>query len=273
MESAGGKLKRTRERLKMTYRDVEEASQIVAASRANDEFVIALSRLSDIENKGVVPTLFRMYSLCAIYRLDISEVLRWYGVPVDSLPADAARIDLDATHPVQFSAASGPGGGATQPAPPADQETDLGATAFLGNLVNRWGKLPFAMLGTLDLKHHRYGFIGMNDWSMCPLVRPGSLVLIDEGRRKIAATGWTSEFDRPIYFLEHRNGYACGWCSVLGEQLIVQPHPAAQCAPSIYRYPVEIEVIGQVIGVVMVLDSKRRRHAPPPATPAKSPSL
>src|SRR5215470_9462326 len=80
MEEAGQKLKRARERLNLRYRDVEEASNQIAARHNNDEFVNALSRLSDIENKGTVPTIYRLYSLCTIYRLDIFEVLEWYRV-------------------------------------------------------------------------------------------------------------------------------------------------------------------------------------------------
>ena len=80
MDDPGQKLKRARERLNLRYRDVEEASVRIAERHANDEFSIALSRLSDIENKGTVPTIYRLYSLCAIYRLDFHEVLEWYGV-------------------------------------------------------------------------------------------------------------------------------------------------------------------------------------------------
>ena len=54
-EDAGQRLKRARERLKLRFRDVEEASAKIAAKRGNDEFVVALSRLADIENKGTVP--------------------------------------------------------------------------------------------------------------------------------------------------------------------------------------------------------------------------
>src|SRR5712672_2050096 len=90
MEEAGQKLKRTRERLNLRYRDVEEASNQIAARHNNDEFVIALSRLFDIENKGTVPTIYRLYSLCTIYRLDLLEVLVWYAVDVGELPAEAA---------------------------------------------------------------------------------------------------------------------------------------------------------------------------------------
>src|SRR5262252_2239093 len=80
MDDAGQKLKRARERLNLRYRDVEEASLRIAERHKNEEFIIALSRLSDIENKGTVPTIYRLYTLCAIYRLNLNDVLRWYSV-------------------------------------------------------------------------------------------------------------------------------------------------------------------------------------------------
>ena len=64
---------------------MEEASQRIAQRQKNDEFAIALSRLADIENKGTVPSLYRLYSICAIYRLDLSEVLEWYGIRLSDL--------------------------------------------------------------------------------------------------------------------------------------------------------------------------------------------
>ena len=222
MERAGEKLKRARERLKLTFRDVEQASQEVAARRGSDEFAIALSRLADIENKGTLPTIYRLYTLCAIYRLDFDEVLRWYGVPRDHASGDAAHVQLDATHEIRLT----PGRNVSIPQS-LDCEIDLDQTTFLSRLVRRWGKMPLDFLNGLDLQRYRYGFIGLEDWSMYPVLQPGSLVLIDETKRKIANNGWTNEFDRPIYFLEHRDGYLCGWCSLAGESLILQPHPAS----------------------------------------------
>ena len=83
---AGQKLRRARERLDLRYRDVEEASLRIAERHHNPEFSIALSRLADIENRGTVPTIYRLYSLVSIYNLDFSEVLRWYGVDLTALP-------------------------------------------------------------------------------------------------------------------------------------------------------------------------------------------
>src|SRR5579862_4730979 len=195
---AGQKLKRIRERLRLKYRDIEEASLKIAAARQNDEFIVALSRLADIENKGTIPSIYRLYSLCAIYRLDLPEVLSWYGVPVDGVPADADVIEHGRTHLVGFR----PEDGEVQLPIALDPGLDLGRTAFLSRLVQQWGTVPLTMLSNIDLRNYRYGYIGTEDWSMFPLIPPGSLVVIDDAKRKVATSGWSSEFDRPIYFLE-----------------------------------------------------------------------
>ncbi len=252
MERPGAKLKRTRERLKLTYRDVEDASQQVARRRGSDEFAIALSRLADIENKGTVPTIFRLYTLAAIYRLDLSDLLAWYGVPVDLLPSECLQIGLEETHEIHLAP------DCPVPLPQAlDCEIDLNKTTFLSTLIRRWGKMPLSLLNGVDAVHHRYGLIGLEDWSMYPVLRPGSLLMIDQRRRKIAAGGWTDEFDRPVYFLEHRGGYLCGWCAVADGRLLLHPHPASHQQPAVFAWE-EIDVIGQVIGAAMLLGSRKQ---------------
>jgi hypothetical protein len=260
MDDAGQKLKRARERLNLRYRDVEEASLRIAERHKNDEFIIALSRLADIENKGTVPTLYRLYSLCAIYRLDIHDVLEWYGIDLGLLPADSASFDIERTHPLGFVPDSH---GEVLIPLSLDPGLDLRHTTYLSRMIQRWGKLPLMLLNGLELKNHRYGFVGTEDWSMYPLVQPGSFVVIDETRRKLASSGWSNEFERPIYFFEHRRGYACCWCNLTDNHLVLQPHPASLCNPEIYAYPDEIDVIGQVTGVAMRLDQGKRRRIRP----------
>jgi transcriptional regulator with XRE-family HTH domain len=267
MDRGGEKLKRARERLKLTFRDVEQASQKIAARRQSNEFVIALSRLSDIENKGTLPTIYRLYSLSAIYRLDYDEVLRWYGVPKEQLASEALQIGLDETHIVQFSAH-----GATAFPDSADCEIDLNRTTFLTQITRRWGKLPLAFLNALEFRQHRYGFIGLEDWSMYPVLQPGSLVLLDENKRKIASSGWTNEFDRPIYFLERRDGYECGWCTLADGHLLVQPHPASPAKVRVYAYPADVDIVGQIVGVAMLLESRKPRYSHNATTPLTSPN-
>jgi transcriptional regulator with XRE-family HTH domain len=249
MDRPGEKLRRARERLKLTYRDVEQASQEIAARRGNPDFGISLSRLADIENGGRTPSIFRLYSLCSIYRLDLHEVLGWYGVPVDLMIAESLEVRLAQTHEFEVT----PNG--HQPvAPNFDCPIDLNKTTYLSQLFRQWGKVPLSFLGGMDRRPHRYGLVGLEDWSMFPIVRPGSLVLIDENRRKIARGGWRNEFDRPIYFLEHREGFLCGWCTLGGGTLSVVPHPASEKSPTLFEYPSEIDIVGQVVGVAMLFE-------------------
>ncbi len=257
MEEAGQRLRRARERLNLKFRDVEQASQLIAEHRKNPEFGVLISRLSDIENQGTLPSLYRLYSLCCIYRLDINEVLGWYGVPVESMAADASLVHLEKTHSINFSA----DGSAEAMLPISlDPGIDLRRTFFVSELVQRWGKLPLALIGGLDVKRFRYGFVGTEDWGMYPAIPPGSLLVIDDTRRKIQASGWRSLSERPIYFLEHRDGYYCRWCSVKDGTISLIPDPASETPVLNFNFPGEIEVVGQVTAVAMSLDPEKRRR-------------
>ena len=257
MEEAGQRLRRARERLNLKFRDVEQASQLIAERRGNPEFGVLISRLSDIENQGTTPSLYRLYSLCCIYRLEMNEVLGWYGVPVDSMAADAGMIQIEKTHGINFQAEDS----AEVMLPISlDPGIDLRRTFFVSELVQRWGKLPLALLANIDVKRFRYGFVGTEDWGMYPMILPGSLLVIDDTRRKIQASGWRSLNERPIYFLEHRDGFYCRWCSVKDGTISLISDPASEAPILTFSFPGEIEVIGQVVGVAMSLDPEKRRR-------------
>jgi transcriptional regulator with XRE-family HTH domain len=257
MEDAGQRLRRIRDRLNLRVRDVELASQHIAEKHRNDEFAILINRLSEIENRGLVPNIFKLYSLCAIYRLDFLEVLEWYGVALSQLPADAAAIEVPNSHLLHFKADAH---GEVMVPLTLDPGLDIRRTTYVSRMIQRWGKIPLLLLDQLELKDRRYAFLGSEDWFMFPLLQPASLLMIDETQRKIANSGWENEFDRPIYFLEHREGYACGWCSLDGDQLLLLPHPASRSNPKIFDYRNGVDIIGRVTGVAMTLDQGRRRQ-------------
>ena len=87
-----------------------------------------------------------------------------------------------------------------------------------------------------------------------PMIRGGSIVLIDTLKRAIAGRKeWRHEFDRPIYFLLTRTGYVSGFCELDrdSEWLTMVPHPLSFETVKRWRYKKEIEVIGTVAGVLM----------------------
>ena len=260
MDSPGQKMRRIRERLNLRVRDVEQASLKIADKHQNDEFAVLINRISEIENRNLVPSLHKLYSLCAIYRLDLSEAMEWYGISASSLPSDATLVDVPQTHLISFRSF----GKADVPLPLSfDPGMDLRRTTYLSRMIQLWGKLPLLFLESLNLKENSYAFVGTEDRFMYPLVQPGSFLLIDHSVHTIQASDWNNEYDRPIYFLEHRQGYACAWCDLHDGQLILQPHVASKCSPQIFAYPKDIAVIGQVIGVATVLGKARQRRPRP----------
>jgi len=257
MYDAGWHLRKRRERLRLKYRDVEEASQRIAIERGSPEFIIGLSRLADIENKGTVPSIYRLYSLCAIYGLDLATVLQWYGVSLGEMANDAAKLPIQQTRPADFKSTA-----RNDIEVPLDlgSDIDFRRTTYVSRQMRRWGKLPIVLLQSLDLRAHRYAFIGSEDWSMHPIIRPGSFVQIDEAKRPVKNEEAAHEFEKAVYFIEHRDGFRCGWCTVHQGLLIVQSHPTSSVAPEVYRFPGEAEIVGQVVGLAMRLDQAKRRH-------------
>ena len=137
---------------------------------------------------------------------------------------------------------------------------DLTQTAYLSRHLQPWGKLPVALLNSLDHRKQCYAFVGTEDWSMHPLIPPGSFIQIDESKRRILNDGWVDEYDRPIYFLEDRTGYRCRWCTQQDGALIVQPHSRSHVAPEVLRCPGDVEILGQVVGIAMRFDLGKLRR-------------
>src|SRR6202451_1906436 len=259
MEYAGQRLRRARERLNVKFRDFEQASQQIAERHDNQEFVVLISRLSDIESHGTLPSIYRLYSLCCIYRLDLIEVLSWFGIPVDSMASDAGLVQVEKTPAVNLN----PDGAEVLLPISLDPGIDLRRTFFVSEVVQRWGKLPLSLLSGIDVSRFRYGFVGTEDWGMYPAIPPGSLLVIDDTKRKIQASGWRSLSERPIYFLEHRDGFYCRWCSVKAGVLSLISDPASEAPVLNFQFPGEIEVVGQVVGLAMSLDPEKRRRIRP----------
>ncbi len=133
-----------------------------------------------------------------------------------------------------------------------DPAFDPRRTEFLSRMVEKWGHFEGVL--TNGHSHHVYGYIGTSDRRMMPLLRPGSIVLVDVSKRRIDDSDWSTEHDRPMYFVEVRNGYRCGWFYQDGSRLVMQPHPLSRCLPEAWRVPEEAEVVGRVAGIVTRLN-------------------
>jgi transcriptional regulator with XRE-family HTH domain len=253
MATGGQNLRTLREQLGLTMRDVETACAKIAERHSNEEYAIPPSRLSDIETKGIVPSLFRLYSFSVIYRRDMRDLMRWYGVDLNNTAVDLEFISPPKSH---FSHAVANLSNVQLPVR-LDPSFDPRRTANFGRLVEQWGLVPLAYLAQFASCEFTYGYIGSEDWTMYPILPPGSFVQVDESKNKVADGGWRSEYERPIYFVETREGYICSWCTLTGDDIILQPHPLSPVPPKVLRYPQNAEVIGQVVGVAIKLGDWR----------------
>lgn len=247
--SAGKKLREIREQMGLTLRDVELASTALAEARGIEEFVINPSRLSDIETKGVIPSIYRLYVLSVLYRSDFAEMLKWYGVDLGSTVADYAVLRPSKTHRLEIIT----GRGSTHVPVKLDPGFDIRQSCDLGRVIENWGVVPLQYLDDLSKKKYAYAYIGTEDLTMYPLILPGSFVQVDESRAKVEERKWRSELERPIYFVETRNGHVCCWCSIRRGEIILQSHPLSPVPPRILKHPQDAEVVGQVVGVAMRL--------------------
>jgi len=247
MLSAGIDLRKIRERLGLTMRDVESASVLISQRRGSEEYLIPPSRLSDIETKGVIPSIFRFYSLAAIYRKPVRSLLQLYGVDLDEISLEWTSSQPARSHIVTMDDEKA----AINMPVRMDPGFDLSETSDLGRLVQQWGVVPLSMLSHLASQDYAYAYIGSDDYTMYPILNPGSFVQVDESRRRITERHWRSEYERPIYFVETRDGFTCCWCSIRTNALVLQPHPLSPVPVRVLRHPQEAEVIGQVVGVAM----------------------
>lgn len=240
----GSRLRQARERLGLTFRDVERASYQLASVRGRPDFIVHISRLAAIENEGTIPSVHKVYALAAIYHLSPLEILNWYEVPLEHHFADGACFPAPHTH------LAAPPGSLRLPMR-FDPAFDPRRTELLTRMVESWRDLEGVLFKRND--RYLYGYVGLEDHMMEPMLRPGSLVLVDPAKRQVKMSGWKNEFERPIYFVDVREGYRCSWCVQESAMLILQPHSLSPCTPKIFRFPDEGEIVGQVIGLVMRL--------------------
>jgi transcriptional regulator with XRE-family HTH domain len=249
MLPAGKSLRTLREKLGLTMRDVENSSTRIAEKYDNEEFFIPPSRLSDIETKGILPSVYRLYALAVIYRRDLRELMSWYGVDMNNIAADLGLVSPPRSHVSDALT----GLAAVQVPLKLDPGFDERRTANLGRMVEQWGLVPLSYLAQFTTSDFTYGYVGTQDFTMYPILPPGSFVQVDESKNRVVDGAWRSEYERPIYFVETREGYTCCWCSMRREDIILQPHPLSPVPVRVLRHPQDAEVLGQVVGVAMKL--------------------
>src|ERR1035438_7946249 len=183
------------------------------------------------------------------YQRPVRALLLLYGIDLDGISSVG-----DASQPAHSHIVTLENEAAAYRIPvKMDPGFDLKETTNLGRMVQQWGTVPISLLNHLSSQKYTYAFIGMEDYTMHPILQPGSFVQVDhsEAKRRVVERQWRSEYERPIYLVETRNGLRCCWCAMRPNALVLQPHPLSREQVRILKHPQDAEVIGQVVGVAM----------------------
>ena len=227
----GEALKRLRNNRKISVRAVERASQRIANAKDNTKFKISNGWLTQLENGTSEPGISKLFSLSVIYNVEFVRLLRLYHVDVDETDKFRVIAQPNRNHLLTNDN--------------AESSEVFNPIAHVSTLVRSSDSLPLNG-ENLPLR----GYIGMNDWTMYPLIRPGSLVFIDTKQSELDIRTWRNEYERPIYFVELRDGYACGWCELNQRRLLIIPHPLSPMNIRQFLHPAEAEIIGRVTRLV-----------------------
>ena len=233
--AAGQQLKILRNRRNITLREVEQASRRIADAKHDKRYQISNGWLTQLENGISAPNPCKLFSLSVIYHVNLRDLLRLY--------------DIDLDNKEQYESVANPH--LTQLLPSgcmADAQCDFGQLSATTCLVSELAtQQPLSSAPCNHNSNIRHGYLGSTDRTMYPLIRPGAVLVIDISQNKLQ-TAWHNEFDRPIYFVELRDGYACGWCELQGNQLLIIPHQSSAVKVRGFIYPRDAEIVGRVVG-------------------------
>src|SRR4030095_4075645 len=169
-------LKAIRTRLGITTREVAEFSQKLADSERNSEYAISNAWLTQVENSDSVPSIYKLYALSAIYRMKFTDLLLLFGVDLQKLNKHESELQLPNMHLVAMEVYDSE---RTVSFPIRfDRSFDIDNTNLLNRMVEIWGEVPISLIQHLDLRHSLYGYVGLRDYTLYPLLRPGSFVQI-----------------------------------------------------------------------------------------------
>ena len=247
---AGRRLKAARLRARLSTRQVEGLSHEIAERENNRDCCVSHGWLTQVENGVFRPrNVYKLYTLARIYNLKPSEVLSFFGLGLRDVDGGFMSLSLPRTHlvgPVYEEP------GQTVLAPLGVRSAfRLEQTNLFSQMFDKWGEIPVGLLRQIDLRNSVFGYIGLEDRTMVPWVRPGSLVQIDSRQKVIKKGGWQHESDRPIYFIELRDSCVCSWCDLQGNLLYLIPSSLSGQQVRSVRYPADADIVGRVTAIIM----------------------
>jgi transcriptional regulator with XRE-family HTH domain len=228
---SGQQLKTFRNGRNITVREVEHASRRIADIKGDKRFCISNGWLAQLENGASESSIHKLFSLSVIYRVSFLDLLRLYNVDLDEKEKYERVADPYLTQLV---------------ADKTNGERQLYSNQHVETCLLTDLQTEAPVNGNHD-GHIIHAQLGLTDFTMFPMIRPGAFLRIDSRQNKVTAGVWHNEYERPIFFIELRDAYAFGWCELHGNQLLIVPHHSSPAGIRQFTYPRDAEIVGRVV--------------------------
>ncbi len=247
LRQGGARLKKIRLRLGLSAREVERRSLQLVVDQQNPDYHLSRSWIRDVERGRFAPGTFKSVSIGMLYHLTIPEIHRFFGIKPGDIAKESGLFPPPKTHLV---------------IPPDEELPEVAATEEPNDTASlRENTHLVSRLVDSAVRRSLFGYIGTQDRTMSPLIRPGTFVQIDVKQTHIkneAVQKGSGPFARPVYFLDIRTEYACGWCQLENGILTLIPHPDSGVKARSFRHPSEVEVVGRVTEIHMCIEEERQ---------------
>jgi transcriptional regulator with XRE-family HTH domain len=242
VQHAGEFIRRARLRCGLSFRETSERTRKFAAILGDARYFCAYGSLSDYETNQLAPRhIQKLISICAVYGVNSASMIEASGIAWNN--PDESAIPAGLMEPSM----------ATSPRPDTPAHS-----SFLREMQRRFVELPLFLHEALPM------IFGLPQLSVrdvfwlgeeIPFRHPylsGALFLVVDRRRKtphteLAASVW----DQPLHMVQRRDGtYFSGSCVLQEGNLVVRPWIAGLPNLLKLRNRIDVEIVGQVIGIV-----------------------
>jgi len=231
--------------LKLSYKDVVAASERLARLNNNPAMRIGKSTLGNIISGSIrQPGTAKLDSLRVILNLARAEMDAAIGLQPDRHFNEQLKMTRARTNEVPIDAVTRQ---RRVKVPILRDHTDLEATQLL---PLRLAEIDVEYLGSFYPPHLAYVVVGEEDTNATPIAPPGSRLLVNKLLNEVHPADHVSFYQRELFYVLTPRGFTCMYAEMAAnDRIVLIPHPASGNMREEFHRD-EVEIIGQVVGVL-----------------------
>jgi len=234
--------------LGLSYKDVVSESERLAKVNNNSDMRVGKSTLGNIISGSIrQPGTAKLDSLRIILNLSRTDIDAAIGLQPERRFAEQLEMSRARTHEVPIDAVTRH---RRVRIPILRDEANLDDTQFFEGSLKRWANVEVEYLSSFYPPYLCYVVVGEEDSNAAPIAPPGSRLLVNRLLTRVLPSENVSFHERELFLVMTPNGLTCVYAEIIaGEKIVLIPHPASGNVREEFNRD-EIEIIGQVVGVL-----------------------